>query len=95
MPAVASRSGSRRWAVELGALAVEFERLYVKFDGTPIQPETASRPALAGRLLGALGAAVDGAARLRSAVALVSRVALAISASRIGLIAPDPSMEFS
>ena len=46
MPAVASRSGSRRWAVELGALAVEFERLYVKFDGTPIQPERLLRAQL-------------------------------------------------
>src|ERR1700747_2262923 len=57
----------------LGALSPEFEKLYARFGRPSIPPETASRSAVGGLLLGALGAAVDGAARLQSAVPLVCR----------------------
>src|SRR5204863_5810435 len=58
----------------LGALSPEFEKLYARFGRPSIPPrETASGSAVAGLLLGALGEAIDGAARLQSAVPLVCR----------------------
>jgi hypothetical protein len=58
----------------LAALSPEFEKLYAKLGRPSISAgETASRFAVAGVLFGALGAAVDGTARLQSAVPLVCR----------------------
>ena len=58
----------------LAALSPEFEGLYAKFGRPSIPPERlASRPAVAGLLFGPFREAVDGAARLQSAVPLVCR----------------------
>src|SRR5438132_6637536 len=57
----------------LGALTGEFEKLYAKFGRPSIPPERLLRAAVAGLLLGTLGAAADGATRLQSAVPLVCR----------------------
>src|SRR5712671_1772489 len=58
----------------LGALTGEFDKLYAKFGRPSIPPEKLLRALLvASLLLGAFGAAVDGAAWLQSAVSVVCR----------------------
>src|SRR6266403_5264151 len=58
----------------LGALTGKFDKLYAKFGRPSLPPEKLlRRAAVASLLLGAFGAAVDGAAWLQSAVSVVCR----------------------